>query len=128
MIKFSPPCDMKLAYFGDSWQDHCNRAGYLAGGNEPGQDIISRPQANIRLDAVMDGVISRDKDIGYNMGFGTYCEIDHGVLADGHHYRTLCAHEASNGVSSSCIPGSQSTIRSSVLLLVEWRASWKAIR
>ena len=98
MITFPPPCDMTRVYYGDTWQKHCERDGYLANGNEPGLDIISRPQINIPLIAVLGGTITRDKDIGYNMGFGTYCEIDHGVQADGRHYKTLHAHMMSNMV------------------------------
>ena len=92
------PCNMTLAYLGDGWQEHANRPGYLAEGNEPGVDFVAQPQQGIPIVAVMDGTIRRDKDAGYNDGYGTYCEIEHGKQADGHSYRTLYAHLASNPV------------------------------
>jgi len=62
MIKFSPPCDMKLAYFGDSWQDHCNRAGYLAGGATSLQEFALNPKqaASYALDSTITGVKAWD--------------------------------------------------------------------
>ena len=96
MIKFPPPCDMSKAEVYCTWQGHKDRLGYTG---EPGTDLASYGQANLPLCAVMGGRISRDKDNGYNMGFGTYVEIDHGICSDGRAYRTLCAHMDSNCVS-----------------------------
>jgi len=101
------PCNMSLAYFGDSWQDHRDRPGYLAQGWEPGLDILSMGQAKIDLVSVLGGKVTRDKDAGYNMGFGVYCEIDHGLQPDGHRYKSLYAHMAGNltSVGQAIKPG-----------------------
>jgi hypothetical protein len=88
------PCDMTLAYYGDSWQDHRERDGYLAKGWEPGLDIIARA-GKPDLFSILPGKVIRDKDNGYNDGFGVYCDIDHGVI-DGHRYRSLHAHMDGN--------------------------------
>lgn len=95
MISFPPPCDMSKAMVYCTWQGHLDRPGYKG---EPGVDLASYGEAKIDLTTVMDGKVTRDKDSGYNDGFGIYNEIDHGVRADGRHYKTLCAHMDSNTV------------------------------
>jgi hypothetical protein len=97
LIKLRFPCDMTLAYLGDCWQDHRDRPGYLEKGWEPGLDILSNDQAQIPLVAVLPGKVRRVKPAGYNDGYGSYVEINHGVI-EGHAYRTLCAHMANVSV------------------------------